>query len=73
LLLVPAAATLAIGRLDAKFNKPPVQRKKRNTKKVSEAPKPPESSRSRGSGGKFAVAGDTDDLDAFEKEFYKRK
>lgn len=67
----PAAATLAIGRLDAKFIKP-VQEEKRNTKKVSEAPKPPETT-SRGSGSKFATAGDTDDLDAFEKEFYKRK
>jgi hypothetical protein len=66
----PASATLAIGRLDARFTKAPEQ--KRNTKKVSGAPKPP-AAMSRGSGGRFAVPGDTDDLDAFEKEFFKRK
>jgi hypothetical protein len=67
----PAAATLALGRLDAKFSKVNSE-EKRNTKKVSDAPKPPEA-RSRGSAGRFATAPDTDDLDAFEREFFKKK
>lgn len=66
----PAAATLAIGRLEARLT--PTKEEKRNIKRVSEAPKPPEN-RSRGSGGKFAVSPDTDDLDAFEREFFRRK
>jgi hypothetical protein len=67
----PAAATLAIGRLDAKFNKP-VQEEKRNTKKVSNAPTPPEAT-NRGKSGRFAAPADTDNLDAFEREFYRKK
>lgn len=65
----PAAATLAIGRLDAKFNKP--TQEKRN-KKPSEAPAPP-SARTRGSGGNRSTAPDTTDLKAFEREFYRKK
>lgn len=65
----PAAATLAFGRLEARFEKPQ-QEEKRNTNKVSKAPEPP-SVPTRGSNGKFQVSGDTDDLDAFEREFYK--
>jgi DNA repair exonuclease SbcCD ATPase subunit len=67
----PAAATLAIGRLDAKFVKAP-QEEKRNTKKVSGAPTPPERA-NRGSAGRFSVAADTDDLDAFERAFFNKK
>lgn len=67
----PAAATLALGRLDARFSKP-TQEEKRNTKKVSEAPEPP-ADRVRGSSGKFSVAADTDDLDAFERVFFQKK
>lgn len=66
----PAAATLALGRLEARLTKEPED--KRNLRKVSEAPVPPEA-RSRGSGGKFTVAPDTDDLEAFEREFFKKK
>jgi hypothetical protein len=66
----PAAATLAIGRLDARFSKP-VKEDKRNTNKVSNAPNPPEN-RNRGSGVKGSVAADTTDLGAFEKEFFKK-
>jgi len=69
----PAAATLAIGRLEAKFVLPPKQEiKSDNPTKVSNAPDPPES-RTKGQGGKFAVRADTDNLDAFEKEFYKKR
>ena len=67
----PAAATLAIGRLEARLgtdSKEP----KRNTKQVTKAPLPPET-RTRGHGSKFTVSPDTDDLDAFEREFFKKK
>lgn len=62
----PAAATMYLGRLEAQFAKPSASKRK-----VSDAPEPPES-RTRGLGGKFAVAGDTDNLDAFAKEFFKK-
>jgi hypothetical protein len=67
----PAAATLALGRLEARLT-PVAKEEKRNTKRVSDAPKPPEA-RSRGAGGRYSVPDDTDDLDAFEREFFKRK
>lgn len=60
----PAQATLALGRLEAQFtgNAPkPI--------KESTAPTPP-TQPLRGQGGRFRVAGDTKDLDAFMKEFY---
>lgn len=63
----PAAATLALGRLEARFIGEP-QEKKRN--KVSKAPPPP-SGVTRGSNGRIAVKPDTDNLDAFEREFFK--
>lgn len=65
----PAAATRAIGRLEARFEKP-MQEEKRNKAKVSDAPVPPEA-RTRGAGGQFAVAPDTRDLAAFRREFFK--
>jgi hypothetical protein len=65
----PVAATLAIGKLDAMFTKPPVEKK--SNKKVSDAPAPP-TERARGSNGQFTVPPDTDDLDAFEKIFFQR-
>lgn len=65
----PAAATLAIGRLDARFNKPAPE--KRNNK-PSGAPTPP-ANRTRGSGSRANVAPDTMDLKAFEREFYVKK
>jgi chemotaxis protein histidine kinase CheA len=68
----PVAATLALGRLEAKFMNTPIkQEEKRNIKLVSKASEPPEGNPARGRGGKFAVALDTDDLDAFEREFFK--
>jgi hypothetical protein len=65
-----SAATFALARLDAKFDKP-VTEEKRN-KKPSAAPQPPEA-RTRGTGTKTAVAPDTTDLSAFEREFYPKK
>lgn len=69
----PVAATLALGRLEATLMKSSSgQEAKRNTKQVSKAPEPPEDiERARGRGGRFVVAPDTDDLDAFEREFLK--
>lgn len=66
----PAAATLALGRLDAMLAGPK-QESKRNIQKVSSAQEPPVT-RTRGSGGKFTTPPDTDDLDAFEKIFYAK-
>lgn len=68
----PAAATLALGRLEARLlNSSTNKDEKRNQKQVSQASEPPED-RARGRGGKFAIAPDTDNLDAFEREFYKK-
>ena len=39
--------------------------------RVTKAPPPP-GQQTRGASGKFTVAGDTDDLNAFEKEFFKK-
>lgn len=67
----PAAATLAIGRLEARLLKP-VDETQKQLKKVTEAPTPAEQ-RTRGRNGQFAVQPDTDDLDAFEKVFFKKR
>ena len=63
-------ATLALGRIEARF----LQGEQTAARpKVSKAPPPPPSrAQARGTNGAFiAVAGDTDDLDAFETEFFK--
>jgi hypothetical protein len=65
----PAAATLAIGRLEAKFSKSVGD--STSNKRVSDAPKPPVT-HTRGSGARTRTAPDTDDLDAFEREFFKK-
>lgn len=67
----PAAATIAIGRLEAQLTRTGQLENKSNSKKVSGAKEPPEM-RTRGNGGQFAVRPDTDDQRAFEKEFFKR-
>lgn len=67
----PAAATLALGRLEARLTKTAAE-EKRNPRQVSKAPLPPET-RTRGAGAKFSTRADTDDLDAFEREFFKKK
>lgn len=71
----PTAATLAIGRLEARFaNASPSspQEEAKGNKKVSQAPEPPPQL-NRGSNGQFKVNPDTDDLDAFEREYFKKK
>lgn len=65
-------ATLALGRIEAKFLEADAQ-KQLAKPKVSNAPAPPPV-RARGTNGAFiSVAPDTDDLNAFEKEFFKRR
>jgi hypothetical protein len=63
-------ATLALGRIEAKFLEADAQ-KQLAKPKVTQAPAPPPV-RARGTNGAFiSVAPDTDDLNAFEKEFFK--
>ena len=60
-------ALIALGRLDSLARQP-----KTEVKLVSNAPEPPPS-RTRGTGGRFSVQADTDDLDAFSEMFFKKK
>jgi hypothetical protein len=63
-------ATLALGRIEAKFVEADAQKQVAKPK-VSKAP-PPSPVQARGTNGAFvAVAPDTDDLDAFQSEFFK--
>lgn len=65
-------ATLALGRIEAKFIEVDAQ-KKAAKPKVSKAPPPPQE-RTRGTNGAFiSVSPDTDDLDAFQAEFFRKK
>jgi hypothetical protein len=64
-------ATLALGRIEARF----LQSEKEAPKpKVSNAPAPPpRAAQARGTNGAFiAVAPDTDDLEAFESQFFQK-
>jgi len=63
-------ATLALGRLEARFSKSEQEAPK---PKTSKAPAPiPRNAQARGTNGAFiAVEPDTDDLDAFSQEFFK--
>ncbi len=67
-------ATLALGRIEAKFLDADAQ-KQLAKPKITKAPAPaPANARARGSNGAFvSVAPDTDDLDAFSREFFKQK
>lgn len=60
-------ATLALGKLEAQLSGGV-----KKEVKVSNAPLPPPTL-ARGSGTKLTVAPDTDDLSAFEKEFFKKR
>jgi hypothetical protein len=65
-------ATLALGRIEAKFLEADAQKQVAKPK-VSRAPEPP-NVRARGTNGAYvSVAPDTDDLDAFTAEFFRRK
>ena len=64
-------ATLALGRIEARFMNGEDTAAQRP--KVSKAP-PPAPVRARGTNGAFiSVAPDTDDLDLFQEEFFKKK
>jgi len=68
----PTAATLAIGRLEAKLQNlttRPAGEEKRN-KKPSGAPKPPVAVTRGTKGGKVTVSPDTEDLAAFKRDFF---
>jgi len=66
----PAAATLAIGRLEAQLSGQVTKgAEKRNKTKETNAPPPPP--KARGTGVAKTVAADTDDLDAFESVFFQ--
>jgi hypothetical protein len=68
----PAAATLALGRLEARLMKSSTSaEKEKSNKKVSSAPPPPENL-TRGKGSRFSVAPDTDNQDAFEEMFFQK-
>jgi hypothetical protein len=62
----PLSATLALGKYNALFDG-----ETRKEAKVSKAPPPPQVN--KGTKGRVTVAGDTDDLDAFSRAFFRKK
>lgn len=64
----PTAATITLGKLEAKLTPENGTKPK---PKVSQAPTPPPTN--RGMNGRFEVADDTDDLEAFEDKFFVAK
>lgn len=64
----PTQATIALGRIEAKFLTPPKSDEAKK-KSVTKASAPPPAN--KGSSVAKAVSPDTDDLDAFEKQFFK--
>lgn len=65
-------ATLALGRIEAKFAE--AEQTKQSAKpKVSKAPPPPTATARGTGGGVQTVEPDTDDLDAFTREFFRKK
>lgn len=67
-----AKAPIALGRLEAKFAVA-AEEKQQARPKVSTAPPPPEHLNKGSSAAKVEVDDDTDDLDAFETKFFKKK
>lgn len=65
----PTRATIALGRLEARFVAG--EEVEKGIVITTKAPPPPP--RTKGSGGKTGVAADTDDLDAFEKQFFVKR
>lgn len=65
-------ATLALGRIEAKFVEEE-QTKLLAKPKVSKAPPPPTATARGTGGGAQSVPVDTDDLDAFTKEFFRKR
>jgi hypothetical protein len=66
----PAAATLAIGRLEAKLSKPARPVEDKSNKISGSTPPPPKPVRGSAKNG-TSVRPDTTDLAAFKREFYK--
>lgn len=64
-------ATLALGRIEAKFVQADAE-KAAAKPRISKAPPPPPVQSRGTAAGHIAVEGDTDDLDAFTAEFYKK-
>lgn len=62
------SALLALGRLDGMVR--PAEKK--TEVKVTQMQEPPPS-RTRGTSGKFSVPGDTDDLEAFSRDFFAKR
>lgn len=69
--LGPLAATLALGEMNARFKQPKSQEAPKPTK-VSNAPPPPQV-QNKGTKQRTSVAADTDDLDAFSRDFFAPK
>lgn len=65
-------ATLALGRIEAKFAEAE-QTKQLAKPKISKAPPPPSAVARGTGGGNQSVAADTDDLDAFESTFFRKR
>jgi hypothetical protein len=63
----PVKATIALGILEAQFSG-----NKKTEVKVTSAPEPP-AIRARGTGARTSIPADTDDLSAFEREFFRKK
>jgi hypothetical protein len=67
----PTKATITLGRLESKFADADDTKQKARPK-VSNAPNPPAHQNKGSATARASIAPDTDDLDAFTKEFYKR-
>jgi hypothetical protein len=67
----PYAATIALAKLDARFEKAAAKEEPKRNKKMSNAPGVPPTS-TRGQRVNTEVPADTENLSAFEREFYKR-
>ena len=67
-------ATLALGRIEAKFIEEAARKTLAKPKHTKAPPPPPAQARARGSNGAFiSVSPDTDDLDAFATEFFAKR
>lgn len=66
--LGPVGATIALGKIEARFDK---TEEKIKAPRLSKAPEP--APKNKGTAATSNVSPDTDDLDAFEKQFYSKK
>lgn len=68
----PTKATVSLGRIEAKFANAEAE-KQLARPKISQAPTPPAHVNRGSAPAKVSVSADTDDLDAFSSEFFKKK